>query len=274
MNHRERIIAITNRKGGSGKTTSVVNIAVELVARGYRVLVVDLDPQDHVAIGLGVTEPSTSGSHVIFAGGESRLPGLIRSSPVGVDVVPADSQFDSSHTGKDWHCLRRALNQSVFDDYDYILIDTPPSMDAVLMNVLVASGSVLIPLIPHYLAATGVRELSRLFVNAALSGGHRPRLLGILPVMVDRRVRLQQSVLNELSSEFGVFRVMRGIRSDIRLAEAFGKGRPVRDFAPRSRGAMDYFIAVDALLKDSPICLNRNTRPVEREVPHAIQGGL
>ncbi|MEA5446762.1 ParA family protein [Gammaproteobacteria bacterium AB-CW1] len=248
MNVRDRTIAVTNRKGGSGKTTSAVNMAAELNARGYRILVVDLDPQNHVAMGLGLEGPVAMGSHCVFTNAGQPLHQGLRPTPAGVDVIPADPRFDASHTGSDWHCLQQALSHPAFQAYDAILLDTPPSMDAVLMNALMASGSVLVPLIPHHLAAAGVRALSRLFMRASLGGGHRPRLMGILPIMVDRRVRMHSQVLDELAAEFGGERILRGIRSDIRLAEAFAAGKPVRESAPRSRGAMDYFMATESLI--------------------------
>ncbi|MDQ2069417.1 ParA family protein [Natronospira bacteriovora] len=274
MDIRPRTIAITNRKGGSGKTTTAVNVAAELTARDARVLIIDLDPQNHVAIGLGLQEDVRIGSHCVFAGKESQLSQAIHSTPTGVDVIPADPAFDGSHPGGDWHRLRRALCHPAFEPYDVIILDTPPSMDSILMNALMASGSVLVPLIPHHLAAAGVRALSRLFMRASLSGGHQPNLLGILPVMVDRRVRLQRSVLDELAAEFGATRILRGIRSDIRLAEAFGEGRPVRDVAPRSRGSMDYFLVAEALVRGAGLPNLEHGCVDVYPKSQALQGGL
>jgi len=171
----------------------------------------------------------------------------------GLDLIPAEADFDSSHVGSNPRRLHQALSTGGFAEYDLILLDTPPSIDAVLMNALVAAQGVVVPLLAHHLAAHGVRELSRLFVRASVLGGGPTRLLGFLPIMLDRRVRMQKTVLASLAEEFGERRIMRGIRSDVRLAEAFAAGQAVRDFAPSSRGAMDYYLAAEWLIRELDI---------------------
>lgn len=242
-----RVLTVANRKGGTGKTTTVVNLAAEMSARGRRVLVVDLDTQGHVAAGLGLGSVSGPGAHDVFAPAGPPLQQAIRNSPYGMDVIPARMDFDASHVGADHGRLARALSDPAFARYELVLIDTPPSIDAITMNALLAADGVLIPLVPHHLSGEGVRQLSRLFFQAAMERGDHLGLMGLLPIMSDRRVRLQRQVLAELGREFGEQRILRGIRSDIRLAEAFAEACPVREHAPRSRGAMDYYLLAEEL---------------------------
>lgn len=247
MSCDRRVLTVANRKGGTGKTTTVVNLAAEMAARGRRVLVVDLDTQGHVATGLGVTVDGGPGAHDVFSPRGPVLVEAIRGSSFGPDVIPARTDFDASHVGADHGRLARALSDGSLAGYERILIDTPPSIDAITMNALLAADGVLIPLVPHHLAGEGVRQLSRLFFRAAMERGDHLGLMGLLPIMTDRRVRLQRQVLEELGREFGERRILRGIRSDIRLAEAFAEGCPVRAHAPRSRGAMDYYLLAEEL---------------------------
>jgi len=255
MAEKPYILAICNRKGGSGKTTTAVNLAAEFSRVGMKVLLIDLDPQNHVRLGLGIAVKDVPGAHALFSESqaESADQALLKSrirSRGGIDLIPATEDFDASHVGADPRRLHKALGHSDFEQYDLIVLDTPPSIDAVLMNALVAANGVLLPLMPHHLAVQGVRDLSRLFVRASVLGGGPTRLIGFLPIMVDRRVRLQKAVLETLADEFGQERCLRGIRSDIRLAEAFAEGQTIQEFAPSSRGAMDYRLTAELLLHE------------------------
>lgn len=245
-----RVLVITNRKGGTGKTSSSVNLAAEFAARGQRVLLVDLDTQGHCAIGLGIKvgkgEPTV---HDLFARAQALLPALRQSAWENLHLLPADQLFEHGSGSRDELVLRRALaDEGLQSRYDLIILDTPPSLDILLLNALHAADRVLVPFLPHFLAGEGVRQLARVLFRVA-SGTANPglRLLGFLPVMCDARIGLHRQVTGGVSQQFGASRLLGGIRNDIRLAESFAAGKPVRYYAPRSRAAEDYAAVADAV---------------------------
>lgn len=243
------ILAISNRKGGTGKTTTAVNLAAEFAARNYRVLLMDTDSQGHCALGLGVQwRPGQPSLHDLFSDHSPSIQQLILPTAVkGLDLIAANTRFTGFWGSDDTQVLKRALSE--LPAYDLILIDTPPSVDLVLINALTAASGVLIPAVPHHLGAEGVRQLTQLFYRVASRDNPRLRLLGIVPIMADPQVPGHQAVVKELTQSFGPGRLLRGVRRDQRLAEAFAAAAPIRHFAPRSRGAMDYFMLTEQLLK-------------------------
>lgn len=251
MTDRCPVLAVTNRKGGSGKTTTAVNLGAELAARGWRVLLIDADTQGHCALGLGVAPaPGSAGLHGLFCGQSVPLHKLaVATRWDGLDLVPADTRFDGRGLQDDTTLLETALCQlAQHSDYDLILLDTPPSVDLVLLNALHAADGVLIPVVLQSLGSAGVRQLAQLFYQVATQGRPQLKVAGLVPVMCDRSVPSQERILAELAQTFGSQRLLRGIRQDVRLAEAFGVGVPIRQHAPRSRGAMDYYMLTEELL--------------------------
>lgn len=144
----------------------------------------------------------------------------------------------------------------VAEQFDRVVLDTPPTSDLLLISALAAADGVLIPFVPHHLAAVGVNQLARLFYRVATRYNPSLQLIALLPVMVNRNFTLQRKVLDELAIQFGKGRLLRGIRTNIRLAEAFAAGEPICRFAPRSPGAMDYQLLADEL---ETVWLNNRT---------------
>lgn len=264
-NARPCVLAVTNRKGGTGKTTTAVNLAAAFAAAGQRTLLIDLDTQGHCAIGLGLGrlglgnlgwsrggKGSTSeplSAHHLFADSPPALVELCRATAWdGLDLVPASTDFRHGHISDDDQILARALAEpAIARRYDQIIIDSPPSLDHLLFNALSAAHWAIIPFLPHPLAGEGVKQLSRVFFQAAMGGNRRLRLLGVLPVMLDTRIGQHRRIRAQVAEQFGEHRVLGGIRNDIKLAEAFAAGQPVRVYAPRSRGQQDYQEAFEAI---------------------------
>jgi chromosome partitioning protein len=237
------VIAVCNRKGGTGKTTVSVNLAAELAALGRRVLLVDLDSQGHCAVGLGIkAKRGDSTVHHLFTDVKARLADAIRETAfANLALVPADQLFEHGSGSHDESRLARALaEEAIMERFDVVILDTPPSLDILLLNALTAATWILVPYVPHPLSFEGVRQLMRILFKVMNSANPALKVLGFLPTTTTERIRQHRSVTTEVSRQFGAHRVLPGIRSDIKLAEAFAAGKPARYYAPGSRGAQDF----------------------------------
>lgn len=238
-----RTLIVTNRKGGTGKTTVSVNLAAELAASGQRVLLIDLDSQGHCAVGLGLKVAAGDAAvHQLFTDPTATLSTAIRPTEVeNLFLAPADPRFDHGHGERNDMRLKNALSAEHIDTrFDIVVIDTPPSLDALLMNALLAADRVLVPYVPHHLSFEGVRQLVRALFPVMTRQNRGLKILGFLPTMAAEHIRQHRSVTGNVSKEFGDSKVLPPIRSDIRLAEAMAAGQPIRLYAPRSRGAEDF----------------------------------
>jgi len=245
-----RVFVVSNRKGGSGKSSSAVNIAAEMASQGRRVLLVDLDTQSHCALGLGIKlQRNTPTVHSFLAGQNTLRDALQSSEWPGLDLIPADPLFDHNVAGDQETRLNTALlDEGLCDEYDTIAIDTPPSLDGLLINALCAADRVLVPFQPHFLSGEGVRQLARVLFRVSSRGlNDRLRILGFLPVMLDLRIGQHRVVNASLAQQFGAARLLPGIRTDIKVAEAFAAGKPLRAYAPHARATADYAAAVQAI---------------------------
>lgn len=237
------IIAISNRKGGTGKTTVSVNLAAEFAALGRRVLLLDLDTQGHCAVGLGLkAQADEFNVHSLFVDPLATLSAAIRPTAMeNLWLALADPRFDHGGGVRDDQRLCQAIrNEALGERFDVIVIDTPPSLDALLINGLMAANRVLVPYVPHYLSYEGVRQLVRVLFKIMTHDNRSLKILGFLPTMAAEHIRQHRTVSSEMSHQFGAHRVLPNIRNDIRLAEAFSTGQPIRYYAPKSRGAADF----------------------------------
>ncbi|NBC49971.1 MAG: AAA family ATPase [Gammaproteobacteria bacterium] len=252
------VLAVTNRKGGTGKTTTAVNLAAAFAAAGRRTLLIDLDTQGHCALGLGLRPaPGPFSAHHLFADSAPALAELCCPTAWdGLDLVPASTELRLARHNDDDQILTRALAEpAIAARYDQIILDSPPSLDHLLFNALAAAHWAIIPFLPHPLAGEGVKQLSRVFFQIALRNNTDLRLLGVLPVMLDARIGQHRLIRAQVAEQFGEQRVLGGIRNDIKLAEAFAAGQPVRVYAPRSRGHQDY----QALFGTVETCLHERS---------------
>ena len=237
-----RILAVANRKGGTAKTTTVVNLAAALAHRGLRVLLVDLDSQGHAGLGFGVrAAPGEPTVHDLYRGsGAADLARAVRTTVVPeVDVLPADRGFPGPDGTVAPLALATAL-KPVAEAYAVTLIDTAPTADALLVNALASAQHVLVPTQLHHLAVDGVGQFARSYFRVATTLNPELRGLSIMPIQVDLRITMQREALERLEGRFGRERLLPGIRPDIALAEAFGREVPLRYFKPRSRAVQDF----------------------------------
>jgi chromosome partitioning protein len=243
MAGKAAILVVTNRKGGTGKTTTAVNLAAEFAAQGRQVLLIDLDSQGHCGVGLDLNPAKDAPTiHSLFQSPLFRLADAIYPTAwPDLFLAPANPLFEHGTGSGDPLRLRRALeDEGLTDRFDLILIDTPPSLDDLLLNALCAAQRVLVPFLPHHLSGEGMRNLARVLFKVASGMNADLKLLGFLPVMLDRRISLHRSVTEGVARQYGQGRLLSGIRSDIKLAESFLHRCPVRAYQPGCRGADDY----------------------------------
>jgi chromosome partitioning protein len=238
-----RVIAVCNRKGGAGKTTTALNLAAELAYAGHRVLLLDLDSQGHCAVGAGVKlQPRTPTMHTLFTDPQAKLMDAVRDTAhTNLALAPADQLFEHGSGMRDEMLLARALQEpAIAASFDIVVVDTPPSLDLLLLNALSAATGVLVPFVPHPLSYEGVRQLMRVLFKIMSKQNPALKLLGFLPMMAAQHIRQHRIVTGDVARQFGKPRVLAGIRNDIKLAESFAAGMPIRHYAPSSRGAQDY----------------------------------
>jgi chromosome partitioning protein len=243
-------LVVSNRKGGAGKTTVSVNLAAELAASGRRVLLVDLDSQSHCAMGLGIkVGKTTPTSHDLFRNQDARLAAAILPTAYpNLALIPADPLFEHGSGRRDEGLLAQALSEEdMTAAFDVVILDTPPSLDILLLNALMAADWVLIPYVPHPLSFEGVRQLTRVLFKIISGPNPGLKLAGFLPMMAAEHIRQHRAVNSDVARQFGDLRMLPGIRNDIRLAESFGAGKPVHYYAPQSRAANDFAVLAAAI---------------------------
>ena len=240
-----RSIAIINQKGGSGKTTTTVNLAAALGELKRRVLVVDLDPQGSASLWLGIRNGGP-GLREVFAGKKNLADLVLATQTPGVEVVPSSQWLtgvEKTLSGQDGAelILRDQLENSTSQlPWDYILLDCPPSLGILTLNALAATQEVLVTVEAHVLALYGLSGLLQTIETVRERLNPSLEVSGILACRVDTRNRLTQEVVNTLRKHFGelVFEIV--IRNNVRLAEAPSFGLPITQYDTSSIGAADY----------------------------------
>jgi chromosome partitioning protein len=243
------VISLLNHKGGVGKTTSAINIGAGLVELGKRVMLIDLDPQANLTISLGVPRQK----HTIYEAlrGESEL--VPFTAKPNLDVVTSSLDLSGAEmelineAGREF-ILRELLSQ-VTDDYDYVIIDCPPSLGLLTLNALTSSRYVMIPLQTEFLAVQGLAKIKQVIDKVRFRLNTTLEMGGVIPTMYDSRRVLNRDVVDTIHKYFGekVFKTY--IRDNISLAEAPAQRKDIFEYSPKSTGAQDYLYLCHEILE-------------------------
>lgn len=236
------IIAISNQKGGVGKTTTTINLAAALASKKTSVLVVDLDPQGNATSGLGIDKEVAITSYDVLLGERSLADGILETNRSGLYVLPANQNLAGAEVElvtleqRD----RRLADALALATFDYIIIDCPPALGLLTLNALIAANSVLIPVQAEYYALEGLGQL--LGTIQAVRQGANPNLeiLGVVLTMYDKRTSLSEQVSQELKNHFGDKLFKTVIPRNVRLAEAPSFSKTIFEHDKWSRGAKAY----------------------------------
>ncbi len=247
-----RILAVTNQKGGVGKTTTAVNLSACLASLGQRVLMIDLDPQGNATTGCGVLKREALPTVYQILIGRSALMDTRIRTDFGFDILPANRELAGAEVeliemdGREFR-LRDAL-APVVGDYDFVLMDCPPALNMLTVNGLAAAQAVMIPMQCEYYALEGLTDLVATLKKVRANLNPKLEIEGLLRTMFDPRSTLTQQVSGELVGHFGdkVYRTI--IPRNVRLAEAPSYGKPVIAFDRLSRGAQAYGALAQELL--------------------------
>jgi chromosome partitioning protein len=265
-----RVIAVINQKGGVGKTTTTVNLSAALARKGYRVLVCDMDPQANLTVHLDKRPDLESNTMTNLLVEDAPMQDLVQATnEERLSIVPSDTslagveQVVANRIGRET-ILREAIEAfEKRNEFDFVLLDCPPSLGVLSANALVAASHVVIPMQAEYLSLQGMAKLMEVIqlvqkrLNPALS------VALVLPCMLDSRTNLTTEVLREIDQYFGAQLAKTRIRNNVKLAEAPSFGRTIFEHAPDSNGARDYEAVAQELLEK----LGMQVTPVEAAKP-------
>ena len=261
-----KIVGVVNQKGGVGKTTTAINLSACLALEGLRVLLADCDPQANTSSGLGVVRDDNRHSIYDVLVGDSEAEQVIL--PTGVEnlsLLPGSKNLTGANielaTADDRAVRLRHALESVKDKFDLIILDCPPALDLLTLNVLVTADSLIVPMQAEYFALEGITELISTLERVRGAFNHNIEIEGVLLTMYDDRTNLAQQVRETLRQHFGDRMFITVIPRNIRLAEAPSHGKPVALYDSRSRGTEAYFeLAGEYLARnriESPKALER-----------------
>lgn len=253
-----KVISVVNQKGGVGKTTTVVNLAASLHSLGYKVLVVDMDPQGNASSGSGIEKNRLTHTVYDFLIGDVKINDTIHEAPIEkFHVIPANmnlagASMEISSLPKREFILLNGLEE-IRDQYDYIIIDCPPAVNLLTINSLTASDSVIIPMQCEYYALEGISQLMQTIKLVKQRTNKGLALEGILFTMHDSRTNLSKQVIDEVNQHFKKYVYDTKISRSVRLSEAPSYGVSCITYAPKSKSAEQYLDFAKELLERNNI---------------------
>lgn len=247
-------IVFANQKGGVGKTTSAVNVAAAMGARGRKVLLVDLDPQGNTSSGVNINKKNMRlSSYDVLIGRSSAESCIVNTAYANLDVMPsnislAGAEFELVSIEKREYRLKNALSL-IKDAYDYIIIDCPPSLGILTVNALVAADKVIVPMQCEYYSMEGLSQLLSTIRTCKRLYNSELELLGILITMYNGRLNLSSQVMDELKRFYAAKLFKTTILRNVKLSEAPGFGEPVIYYDKHCKGTEAYFDVTDEILE-------------------------
>lgn len=257
--HGPKIVAIANQKGGVGKTTTTINLAAALAECGSNVLIIDLDPQGNASTGLGIeTDARENTTYELLLDDASLGDVILKTNVAGVSIVPSTVDLSSADieliaNEKRSFLLYDALRQPAMESYefDFILIDCPPSLNLLTVNAMVAAHSVLVPLQSEFFALEGLSQLMLSIREIRQSANPGLRIEGVVLTMYDARNNLSQQVEADARENLGDIIFETKIPRNVRVSEAPSFAMPVLEFDPASKGAQAYRALAQEFLRNN-----------------------
>ena len=246
---KTRVLAVSNQKGGVGKTTTAINLGTALAAIGEKVLIVDMDPQGNASTGLGVPRETRRVTiYDVIVDGRSVHDAAVPTTVPGLDIIPADAdmsgvEIELSQADRRSYRLRDALDQhgaSGQTRYDYVLIDCPPSLNLLTLNAMAAADGVLVPLQCEFFALEGLTQLMKTIEMVRQSLNPSLEIQGLVLTMYDRRSALSGQVAADVRAHFGDTVYEAVIPRNVRVAEAPSYGKPVLIYDLKCTGSQAY----------------------------------
>lgn len=249
-----KVIAVTNQKGGVGKTTTTVNLSAILAEKGFKTIIIDSDPQGNSTSSLGINKKLETSLYDVLIDEDTKIKDTLKKTdiynleicPSNINLAGAEVELVSLMSRE--QRLRNQLD-TIRDEYDYILIDCPPSLGLITLNALTAADSVLIPIQCEYFALEGLAQLSNTINLVKKHLNRKLELEGAILTMYDSRTNLSNSVVNEVKEYFkgNVFKT--AIPRNVKLSEAPSYGMPINTYDAKSSGAQAYYKLADELVE-------------------------
>ena len=240
-----KIISFCNQKGGVGKTTSAVNVAASLGILGYKVLLIDLDPQGNATSGVGISKKTLKASINDVILGDVTAAEAIRTTDFeNLDIIPANialagAEYNLYEDGGNERIIKEAL-EPIKDNYDYIIVDCPPSLSMLTVNSMVASDGIVIPMQCEFYALEGLSQLTVTVNKIKQNFNPKLNITGLLITMYNGRLLLSMQVINELKKHYSDRIFETKITRGVKVSEAPGFGMPVYYHDKKSKGAIEY----------------------------------